>query len=102
MPDNDGLYVWNEDDSVIENAVSTKIFREYSNHAKIDTLMTPKDPTTDAWLIPSNNSINTNTIYDLECYVSVDSNYRIICGGQPKSGSFLITIKIKFIINNNI
>jgi hypothetical protein len=102
VPDNDGWYVWREDDSVIENAISNAIFGEYSNHADIYSLMTPKGPTTDKWLTPPDNSINTNTIYDLECYVSVDSNYRIICGGQPKSGRFLIIIKIKFIINNNI
>ncbi|MBO5883313.1 MAG: hypothetical protein J6Q78_02780 [Clostridia bacterium] len=102
VPDNDGWYVWSEDDSVIGNAISNAIFREYSNHADIYSLMTPKDTTTDTWLQPPNNSININTIYDLECNVSVDSNYSIICGGQPQSGRFLITIKIKFIINNNI
>ena len=101
-PDNDGLYVWSEDDAVIKNAISTAIFGEYSNYAKVDSLRTPHDATTNTWLTSNNNSIDPNTIYDIKCDLSVGSNYRIFYDGQLRSGKISLTIRVKFIINNNI
>ena len=103
VPDNDGFYMWGEDDSVIENAVSAALFGEYSNYAKVveKSLKAPHNVTTNTWLIPPNNAINPDAIYDLRCDVSVDSNYSIIFDGQPFSGKISVIIKVKFIINNN-
>jgi hypothetical protein len=102
VADNDGLYVWQEDDHAIENAVSAAYFGEYSNYANVvkNSLSAPHDVATSAWLIPPNNSIDPNTIYDLTCDLSVNSNCRILYDGQSHSGKITVTVRVKFIINN--
>ena len=101
VSDSDGLYKWEEDDPVIKNAISTAIFGEYSDYAKISSFRTPQDVTTNTWLTPSNNSIDPNAIYDLKCNLLVDANYGIFYDGQLRSGTISATIKIKFIVDNN-
>ena len=102
VADNDGLYVWQEDDHAIENAVSAAYFGEYSNYAKVveNSLKAPHDVATNAWLIPPNNSIDPNAIYDLTCDLSVNSNCRILYDGQSHTGKITVTVRVKFIINN--
>jgi hypothetical protein len=101
VSDKDGLYVWSEDDDVIKNAISTAIFGEYSDYAKISSFRTPQDVATNTWLMPPTNSIDPNAIYDLKCDLLVDANYGIFYDGQLRSGTISATIKIKFIVDNN-
>ena len=101
VSDSNGEYGWKEDDPVIRDAILAAIFGEYKDIVSVTVRSTPRDAETGGFLQPPTNSINPNAIYNLECDLSVDTNYGITYKGQPCSGKIdSVIFRVKFIINN--